>query len=337
MTVLVGANGQGKTNLLEALAWLATLDSFRGAPREALVREGASQAVVRAEARRRGRDLLVEAELARSGQDRVLLNRQGLRRSRDLLGAVRVSVFSPDDLDLVKGSPEGRRRFLDQVLLALSPRHDHLRSELERILRQRASLLKASGPRPSPGALASLEVWDAKLAEVGEGVAGARAGLVDVLGPLVTNAYEDVAGRAAEVGLVYQRSWPGDLAVALSGSRTEDLRRGITTVGPHRDELAIALGGLSARHHASQGEARSLALALRLAIHRVVADAVGSTPVLLLDDVFSELDPDRARALLAHLPAGQSVLTTVGDLPPEAAPDLVVRVDGGRLEVVGGS
>lgn len=332
MTVLIGANGQGKTNLLEAVSWLATLESFRGAPKEALVRGGAARAVVRAEASRAGRALLVEAELVLSGHDRVQVNRQGLRRSRDLLGAIRVSLFSPDDLALVKGSPRQRRQFLDQVLVALHPRHDHLRGEWERVLRQRASLLKAAGARPAPGALASLEVWDAKLAEVGEAVADARASLVDALGPRVADAYRELVGRAALVTQSYQRSWEGDLAVAISASRPEDLRRGVTTVGPHRDDLGLTLEGLPARHYASQGEARSLALALRLAVHRAVAEEVGSAPVLLLDDVFSELDTDRANALLAHLPPGQCLLTTASAAPPQAHPDLVVRVHEGHLE-----
>lgn len=331
MTVLVGANGQGKTNLLEAVSWLATLESFRGAPGEALVRHGASRAVIRAEADRDGRALLVEAELAVAGQDRAQVNRQPLRRTRDLLGAIRVSLFSPDDLALVKGSPGERRRFIDLALVALSPRHDQLRGDLERILRQRASLLKASGSRPGTGLLASLDVWDAKLTEVGEAVVDARARLVGALTPLVAGAYEDLAGRSVPVTLSYQRSWEGDLAEALSASRTDDLRRGITTVGPHRDDLVLGLGGLPSRHHASQGEARSLALALRLAVHRAVAEEVGSSPVLLLDDVFSELDTDRGAALLAHLPAGQCLLTTTGEIPFEAQPDLVIRVDGGRL------
>jgi len=331
MTVLIGANGQGKTNLLEAVSWLATLESFRGAPDEALVRGGARRAVIRAQADRDGRALLVEAELVVAGQDRVQVNRQPLRRARDLLGAIRVTLFSPDDLALVKGSPGGRRRFLDQALVALSPRHDQLRGDLERVLRQRASLLKASGSRPGAGLLASLDVWDAKLAEVGEEVADARASLVGALAALATGAYQELAGESVPVTLSYQRSWEGNLAIALLASRNDDLRRGITTVGPHRDDLVLGLGGLPSRHHASQGEARSLALALRLAVHRAVAEEVGSAPVLLLDDVFSELDNDRAAALLAHLPAGQCLLTTTGEVPFQAQPDLVIRVDGGRL------
>ncbi len=332
MTVLVGVNAQGKTNLLEAVAWLATLESFRGAPREALVRAGASRAVIRAEASRAGRALLVEAELPLVGQDRVQVNRHPLRRSRDLLGAIRVSLFSPDDLALVKGGPGERRRFLDQVLVALSPRHDQARGDLERVLRQRASLLKAAGPRPAPGLLASLEAWDAKLSEVGEAVAEARGALVGALAPRVAAAYQDLAGRSAPVDLSYQRSWDGDLAVALAASRADDLRRGITTVGPHRDDMAVALERLPARHHASQGEARSLALALRLAVHEAVAEEVGSRPVLLLDDVFSELDTARAAALLALLPPGQCLLTTASAAPPQARPELVVRIQAGRLQ-----
>jgi DNA replication and repair protein RecF len=332
LTAVVGGNGEGKTNLLEAVAWLATLGSFRGAPTEALIRQGSATAVVRAEAVREDRRLLLEAELRLSGRDRVQINRQPLKRARDLLGAVRVSVFSPDDLTLVKGGPGERRRYLDDTLVAVHPRNDGLRSDLDRVLRQRNTLLKQSGGRLTPEVEATLDVWDAKLAETGEALASARDALVTRLEPVAAKAYDQVADTAAQVGLVYEAPWRAEgLAAALAGARRDDLRRGVSTVGPHRDEVVLAVNGLPARTHASQGEQRSLALALRLAAHEVVADAAGSAPVLLLDDVFSELDPDRSEALLAHLPPGQALLTTAGPLPAAAAPDLVVRVRAGRI------
>ncbi len=337
LTVVVGANGEGKTNLLEAIGYLATLSSFRGAPTDALIRAGSTSAVVRAEGEREQRTLLIEAELNASGRDRIQVNRQPLKRTRDLLGALRVSVFAPDDLVLVKGGPGERRRYLDDVLVSLHTKHDALQREVERILRQRNTLLRqtASGEARrgglSPEVAATLDVWDDKLATAGTALVEAREALVADLEPEVAKAYDQVAHTAADVRVTYQRSWEGDLALAVAASRPDDLRRGVTLVGPHRDELVLSIGGLPGRTHASQGEQRSLALALRLAGHRVVGEAVGAAPILLLDDVFSELDPDRSEALLAHLPPGQALLTTAGVIPEAARPGLIVRVSGGKL------
>ena len=332
LTALVGSNGEGKTNLLEALGYLATLQSFRGAPPDALVRCGTERATVRAEGTRDGRRILIEAEITPGGRGRVQINRQRLPRTRDLLGALRVTVFAPDDLTLVKGGPAGRRRYLDDLLVAIHPRHDALRSDLERILRQRNALLRQAAGRLTPEISVTLEVWDAKLTEVGEALGEARAALVERLGPRLADAYERVARRSATVSARYEATWrTGGLARALVGVRREELRRGVSLVGPHRDELVLSIDGLPARTHASQGEQRSLALALRLAAHAEVTATVGEAPVLLLDDVFSELDPDRSEALLTHLPAGQTVLTTASGLPAGARPDRVLRVSGGRI------
>ena len=332
LTVVAGSNGQGKTNLLEAVGYLATLDSFRGSPNEALIRAGATQAVVRGAGERDGRELLLEAEITASGRNRAMVNRQPLRRARDLLGALRVTVFAPDDLALVKGGPGERRRYLDDVLVAVHPRNDALRSDLDRVLRQRNSLLKQSGGRLAPDVELTLDVWDTKLASAGEALARARQALVGDLAPVLRAAYEDVAGVAVPVGVRYAPPWldaDGGLAAALLAGRRDDLRRGVSLIGPHRDDLELTLDGLPARTHASQGEQRSLALALRLAGHHVVTAATDTPPVLLLDDVFSELDPDRSDALLAHLPAGQTILSTAAGLPPGAAPELVVSVREG--------
>jgi DNA replication and repair protein RecF len=333
LTVITGGNGEGKTNLLEAVAYLSTLRSFRGAPGEALIRVGAERAIVRGAARRAERTLLVEAELGDGGRDRVQINRQPLRRTRDLIEALQVTVFAPDDLALIKAGPQGRRDYLDDLLAALHLRHDALRTEVERVLRQRNALLKqaAGNPRPPADVLTTLEVWDQKLAEAGTALADARDEVVATLAPHVAVAYDQVADRIGEVATTYHRSWVGPLATALASARVDDLRRGITTVGPHRDDLLITLAGLPSRTHASQGEQRSLALALRLAGHAVLTAAIGSAPVLLLDDVFSELDPDRAEALLGCLPHGQALLTTAGNIPVHAQPALVVRVEGGKL------
>jgi DNA replication and repair protein RecF len=331
LTMIHGDNGAGKTNLLEAIGYVATMSSFRGAPHEALVRSGSERAAVRAEVQREQRKLLIEVDVPVSGRERAQVNRQPLRRARDLLGALRVSVFSPDDLVIVKGSPGERRRFLDDALVAVHPRYDATRTDLDRALRQRATLLKQGGPQPDAGTLAALDVWDAKLAEIGEALVAARAHLVLDLEPEVAKAYGQLAGEEGTVALQYRRSWEGALAEALGGARYEDLRRGTTSVGPHRDDLVLELGGLPARHHASQGEQRTLALALRLAVHNVVTDAVGSPPVLLLDDVFSELDDTRSAAVIAHLPGAQALLTTVSSPPPGVSPARVLQITGGRL------
>jgi DNA replication and repair protein RecF len=334
VTAVIGRNGQGKTNLLEGVGYLATLSSFRGAPGEALVRLGAERAVVRAEVAREGRTTLLEAELRPAGRDRVQVNRQPLRRSRDLLGSVRVTVFSPDDLALVKGGPAERRRMVDDTLVACAPRHDATRSDLERVLRQRGTLLKQAAGRMTPDVAATLDVWDAKLAELGEVLGTARARLVERLAPAVALAYERVAGAAAEVRTSYDPPWRREgLAAALARARVDDVRRGVSTVGPHRDEVELEVDGMPSRTHASQGEQRSLALALRLATHAVVTEVTGSAPILCLDDVFSELDGERSAALLAHLPPAQTLLTTAGPLPAGATPDLVVEVGPGTLRV----
>jgi DNA replication and repair protein RecF len=330
LTAVLGPNGQGKTNLLEAIGYLATLSSFRGAPTEAMIRTGAERAVVRAEAEREGRELLLEAELVVNGRNRTQLNKQPLRRARDLLGALRVTVFAPDDLTLVKGSPGDRRAYLDETLVSLHPRYDEMRSDLDRVLRQRGALLKQSGGRLTPEVELTLDVFDAKLVTAGEALASARQNLVGALEPLLGAAYDAVAQRSAAVHATYDPPWMAEgLAAALVASRKDDLRRGVSTVGPHRDELELLIGAMPSRTHASQGEQRSLALALRLAAHHVVTEQTGTSPVLLLDDVFSELDPERSDALLRSLPEGQTVLSTASGLPPGAVPGAVVQVHEG--------
>jgi DNA replication and repair protein RecF len=333
ITAVVGLNGQGKTNLAEALAYLASLDSFRGAPTEALIRVGADVAVVRATVLHPdGREVLVELELSRQGRNRVQVNRQKLGRSRELLGVMRVTVFSPDDLALVKGGPQERRRFLDDTLVALALKYDAMRLELDRVVKQRNVLLKQAGGRLNDETEVTLDVWDSKLAQVGDQFGHARAVLVARLTPMVAAAYEQLADKPSAVELRYEPAWrQRGLVQALGESRTDDVRRGVSTVGPHRDDVELFIGGLPARTHASQGEQRTMALALRLAAHRMVAEKAGSTPVLVLDDVLSELDPLRSAALLRHLPEGQVVLTTAGVLPEAAHPDAIVRIADGTV------
>lgn len=329
LTVITGPNGQGKTNLLEAIAYLATLTSLRGAPAAAMVRERQQRAVVRATTSDGDRQLLIEAELQAQGRGRVQVNRQPLRRARDLLGMFRVSVFAPDDLVLVKGGPAERRAFLDDALAALHPRHDATRSAVDRVLRQRTTLLRQAKGRLDESAATTLDVFDAKLAAIGSEQVAARTELLVELADAASVAFADVAGVASDVQITYDQSWHGELAAALAASRHDDVRRGATLVGPHRDEVQIRLSGLPARTHASQGEQRALALALRLAVHRLVAERHDATPVLLLDDVFSELDPVRARALVEALPEGQALLTCADMEPPGIDPALRLHVADG--------
>jgi len=336
-TVVIGDNGQGKTNLAEALAYLATLTSFRSAPGDALIRAGADEAIVRATVHHDdGRDLLIEAELHAVGRNRVQVNKQKLQRVRDLLGTVRVTVFSPDDLIVVKGGPGERRRFMDDTLVALATKYDAVRLEIDRIVKQRNTLLKQAqkaGHRELPADIeVTLDVWDAKFTEIADQFGYARATLISRITPLVREAYEELAGVSTPLELHYEPEWRRTgLLSALQEARSIDLRRGVSTVGPHRDELELSINGLPSRTHASQGEQRTLALSLRLAGHRLVTERTGSAPVLVLDDVLSELDDGRARALLGHLPAGQVVITTASALPPAAEADHVIRIERGSV------
>ncbi|MGH9223358.1 MAG: DNA replication/repair protein RecF [Acidimicrobiales bacterium] len=336
LLAITGANGAGKTNLLEAIAYLAVLSSFRGVGNEALVRREMAQAVVRGQGQRAGRQLLIEAEIQANGRGRTTVNRQPLRRGSDLADALRVTVFSPDDLELVKAGPTGRRRYLDDTLASLHPRHDAARRDFERVLRQRNALLAQMGGRVTDETATTLAVWDTRLVETGEAVGRARADLVQRLEQAVAKAYTQLAG-GGDIRLSYDAPWLADgLAAALSRHRRDELRRSVSLVGPHRDELTLTIAGMPARTHASQGEQRSLALALRLGSHGLVTEQVGDPPLLLLDDVFSELDPARSAFLVEHLPAGQAVLTTTGHLPAGVVPEQVVRVTQGRLDRASG-
>jgi DNA replication and repair protein RecF len=332
LCVVSGPNGVGKSNLLEAVAYLALLESFRGSPGDALIRSGADNAVVRGEVLDGERTQLIEAELRTTGQNRVLVNRQRLTRSRDLLGALRVVVFAPDDLSVLKGGPGVRRTYLDQLLISLDPRNDNVRASYDKAIRQRNALLKQTRGRLDDAARLTLEVWDSKVVESGERLATLRQELVELLIPVVTEAYAEVAGAVMPVELRYEAPWRASgLAAALAASRVDELRRGITLVGPHRDDLVITLRGLPSRTHASQGEQRSLALALRLAAHRLVERVTGTPPLLLLDDVFSELDDRRAAALVECLPRTQTILSTATGLPAGVEADQFVSVTGGSV------
>ncbi len=318
-TVITGPNGTGKTSVLEAIAYLGTGRSFRGAPREAMVQGGADRAIVRAELQHGSSSAptLVEAEISLSGRSRTQVNRKVATSRKDLAQAVPCTLFSPEDLALISGGPKGRRDLLDDTLALVDREGARAADELDRVLRQRGALLRQVNGRLDGDAATTLAIWDQRLAGAAGVVVEARERLVEELAPGVAAVYERLAGRGGPdpVQLRYQRSWEGDLLESLARHRRDDLRRAVNTIGPHRDDLLVDLDARDARTHASQGEQRCLALALRIAIHRLVRTRTDLVPTLLLDDVFSELDPLRCRALVAELPEGQSILTTAAPLP----------------------
>ncbi len=391
VSTLIGANGQGKTNVVEAVGYLATLGSHRVASDGPLVRHGAERAILRGAVTSAKRDSLVEIEINPGRANRARLNRSPVSRPRQVLGVLRTVLFAPEDLSLVKGDPEQRRRYLDDLLVARAPRYAAVRGDYERVLRQRTALLKSLRGRPwarqfagagrpgSPGqpgspdegfpadsggdgamegsAATTLDVWDEHLATKGAELLAARISLTGALRPLVAKAYTAVSGESATAAIAYRQAFsiniPGQrngadaadrpepepeagklaawLREALALARAEEIERGVCLVGPHRDELELRIGDLPARGYASHGESWSAALALRLAAFELLREA-GDDPVLLLDDVFAELDSGRRERLAAVAADAEQVIVTAAvaqDVPPVLA--------GARFEVADGS
>ncbi|MEV4507790.1 DNA replication/repair protein RecF [Dactylosporangium sp. NPDC049525] len=349
--VLVGANGVGKTNLVEALAYVASLESHRVATDAPLVRFGASRAVVRCAVVHDERELLVELSIEPGKANKARLGRSPVTRTRDILGALKLVLFAPEDLSLIRGDPSERRRMLDELLVARQPRFAGVRSDYDRVLKQRNALLrsaylarKTGGSRG--GDLSTLDVWDTHLAQHGAQLVRARLDLVAALGPHVAKAYAAVSASRSDARIAYSPSFPVPapaatqadtqagieqaLLAALGEARKQEVERGVTLVGPHRDELTLTLGELPAKGYASHGESWSYALALRLAAYDLLRDD-GVEPVLVLDDVFAELDVGR-RDRLAELVSGASqviVTCAVDDDVPRS-------LRGARYEVGGG-
>ncbi|WAL65612.1 DNA replication/repair protein RecF [Amycolatopsis cynarae] len=343
-TVLVGPNGRGKTNLLEAIGYLATLGSHRVATDAPLVRHGCERALVRAAVVNEDRELTIELEITPGKANRARVNRGAVGKPRDILGILRTVLFSPEDLALVRGDPGERRRFLDELLVLRAPRWAGVRADYERVLRQRNALLKTAGKRKGaredPYALSTLEVWDNHLASVGAQLLAARLDLVADLAPYTAAAYAGVAPDSRPARISYRSSLgealpdgygvpggeradserlSGILVEALSEVRQAELERGVSLVGPHRDELELVLGEAPAKGYASHGESWSFALALRLGSYELLRGETGE-PVLLLDDVFAELDKRRRSRLAEVAASAEQVLVTAAvdeDVPEE--------------------
>ena len=360
VSTLVGLNGQGKTNLVEAIGYVASLSSHRVATDQPLVRFGADRAIVRCAVVRDGRESLVELEITPGKANRAKLNRSPLPRTRDVLGTLRTVLFAPEDLALVKGDPGERRRFLDDLLVQRQPRWAGVRSDYDKILKQRGALLKSAasllGGRRGRGrrsasvpegvdpreaaeeAVRTLDIWDDHLATVGSQLLYARLRLLRDLVPHLQEAYREVSANQSEATAVYRSSLHDAAAEAIAGGavpepdelrtmlletlaerRSQEIERGVNLVGPHRDDLVLGLGEMPAKGYASHGESWSFALGLRLAAYHLLRHDLGDDPVLVLDDVFAELDSGRRERLAAMIADCEQVLITAA--VPEDVPE----------------
>ncbi len=336
VSVLVGPNGHGKTNVVEAVAYLSSLSSHRVASEAPLIRQGADRAVVRGLVVRNERQLLLEVELVSGKANRARVNKSALPRARDVLGILRSVLFAPEDLALVRGDPEQRRRFLDELVVARTPRLAGVRSDFDRVLKQRNALLKSAAVSRGSFDESTLQVWDQHLISAGSELLFARLQLIQDLRPHVAEAYGALAQTGGPAQLSYRASWSREagsslhdavkssaeiadaLAVTLIDARRDELARGLSLVGPHRDDLVLELAEMPAKGYASHGESWSFALALRLASFELLRD-VGDDPVLILDDVFAELDETRRSRLAAMVAPAEQLLVTAavsGDVPP---------------------
>jgi DNA replication and repair protein RecF len=353
-TALIGANGQGKTNLVEAIGYVATLASHRVAADAPMVRSGAERAVVRARVERDGRQTLVELELNPGKANRARINRSPVPRAREVLGVLRTVLFAPEDLSLVRGDPSERRRFLDDLLVSRAPRMAGVRADYERVLKQRNALLKTAflAKRSGGGDMRTLDVWDAHLSSSGAELLAARLELVEAMRPHVEAAYKEISAGQGETGLTYKCSLgeampettdrevlAAALLSELSRVRPQEVERGVSLVGPHRDELVLTLSSagtaLPVKGYASHGESWSVALALRLASYTLLRDDAPGTdgePVLILDDVFAELDVGRRQRLAELVQGAEQVLVTAA--VPDDVPEALL---GGRYDVHAGT
>ncbi|MBW3084178.1 DNA replication and repair protein RecF [Austwickia sp. TVS 96-490-7B] len=372
VTTLVGYNGQGKTNVIESIGYLATLGSHRVAQDGPLVRFGAARAVVRGAVVKHGREQLLEIEIVPGRANRAKMNRSPVPRPRDVLGAIRTVLFAPEDLTLVKGEPAERRRFLDDLLVSRQPRWAGVRADYDKIVRQRNALLRSataqlrqsgrrSSARSAPGmalsaqvadALHTLDVWDDQLAGVGSHLLYARLRLLRDLRPFLTDTYEQVSSSPVRAHAAYKSSL-GDVDAeriaqgevpeqeelreamlrALAAVRSSEIERGVSLTGPHRDDVVLTLGDMPAKGYASHGESWSLALGLRLAAFQLLRRDLRDDPVLILDDVFAELDARRREKLASMIVDAEQVVITAA--VPEDVPEILsgatCRVEPGQV------
>lgn len=342
INAFVGANGQGKTNLVEAVAYLSTLGSHRVATDAPLVRHGAERAVIRADVTREDRSLLLEIEITPGKANRARINRAPATKTRELLGILRSVIFAPEDLALVKGDPSERRRFLDDLTVQRQPRLAATRADYDRVLRQRNALLKSSAAARRSNmdeVVRTLQVWDDQLARLGAEIIRARYELTGALAPLAAHAYQSLVPASDTIALAYRSviddADTSDIEKALleemERRRKDELDRGVTLVGPHRDDLDVTLGIAPVKGYASHGESWSAALALRLASYDLLTSETGA-PVLILDDVFAELDSTRRAHLAERVRQAPQVLITAA-----VAQDVPAAMDGAWFDVVDGS
>ncbi|MDQ1295474.1 MAG: replication and repair protein RecF [Actinomycetota bacterium] len=354
VSTFVGSNGQGKTNLVEAVGYLAHHSSHRVPTDAPLIRRGRERAVVRGSVERAGRTTLIELQIVSGAANRVRVNRSPTTRPRDALGLLRTVLFAPEDLVLVRGEPEGRRRFLDDLLVSRAPRFAGIRSDYDRALRQRNALLRsaAAAQRSGRADLRTLDVWDGHVAASGAELVAGRIHLIRKISPHVLQAYATLSACDAEPRLSYrctvgeaigQDGTPSRqelhelLLQGLAAVRRQELERGLTLIGPHRDDLVIGLGDMPAKGFASHGECWSLALALRLAGYELLRADPGpdgdGEPVLILDDVFAELDTGRRARLTELISQADQVLITAA--VPQDVPSCLAgasfTVDGGQV------
>lgn len=351
INLLIGENGAGKTNLVEACVYLSTLESHRVSGYGALIRSESSSSQLSLKAKNDGREISVAAELNRDKPNRYFLNSHQVKRTSDLVGISRVVVFAPEDLDLVRRDPQDRRKFLDESMIQLKPRLAGVKADYERVLKQKAALLKSARQVSNPD-LTTLDIWDDQLVALGSELIFHRQELISKIFPLLEDFYHQLSGQPESLELILKTSVAGGeeedefqslsswdkqaiqdaFYQRLQALRPKELERGVSLVGPHRDELTILKSGLLARSHASQGEAWSLALGLKLAMAQLLrSDSQSGDPVLILDDVFAVLDAGRRARLVEFVVNNEQVLITSADL--EAVPDLLVAK---RVEVVGG-
>jgi len=347
VTTFVGMNGQGKTNIVESIAYLATLSSHRVSADAPLIKSGRTSAVVRARVREEDRSVSVDVQILDRGSNKARINQSPVTRARDVLGIVRAVVFAPEDLALVRGDPADRRRFLDEVGVQRHPRLSGVRADFDKVLRQRNALVKSAIGKPRSSIASTLSVWNEQLSKLGADIAAARAQLIEDLRPFVNSAYTSIAG-GANVDLRYRPSSPRALREVetidetlrdrlelaldadLEDRADDEARRGITLVGPHRDELDLTLNELPVKGYASHGESWSMALALRLAAADVLRSD-GVDPIVILDDVFAELDASR-RTHLAEL-VGQATQVFI---TAAVAQDVPMELTGARFDVHSG-